>query len=219
MRPTSILASTAVLAAVALTGCNPSTSSSSGKPSGNPASRGTSAAGPAGAIPVGAGPQTKYSVQQQPPAGSCHYRYEHGEPLQDLACNPGATSPAVTQADISSTICRKGGYTKGIRPPASVTGAEKKLDAKSYGYSGSLSDAEYDHLISLQLGGDPNDPRNLWLEPADPGHRSGAGVNNAKDPVETRLHTAVCSGQITLAQAQEAIVADWTTALASLGLA
>ena len=30
--------------------------------------------------------------------------------------------------------------------------------------------------------------------PADPGHKKGSGVNNAKDPVETKLHTAVCKG-------------------------
>jgi hypothetical protein len=71
-------------------------------------------------------------------------------------------------------------------------------------------------LISLQLGGDPNDPRNLWVEPADPGHRRGAGVNNKKDPVETKLHTAVCKGQIPLAVAQQAIITDRTTALTTL---
>lgn len=157
-------------------------------------------------------------MQPQPPAGSCHYRYEKGEPLEDPACTPGAISPAVTQATITTTICRKGGYTGGIRPPESVTGKEKIANAASYGYTGSLSDAEYDHLISLQLGGDPNDPRNLFVEPPDPGHKPGSGVNNAKDPVETKLHTAVCKGKITLAQAQSAIVTDWTTALASLGL-
>jgi hypothetical protein len=81
------------------------------------------------------------------------------------ACTPGAISPAVTQANLASTICRKGGYTGGIRPSASVTGKEKVLNAKSYGYAGSMSDAEFDHLISLQLGGDPNDSRNLWVEP------------------------------------------------------
>jgi hypothetical protein len=62
-----------------------------------------------------------------------------------------------------------------------------------------MGDAKFDHLISLQLGGDPNDYRSLWVEPADPGHKKGAGVNNAKDPVETKLHTAVCKGQVTLA--------------------
>ncbi|MFJ8827457.1 hypothetical protein ACIREE_37550 [Streptomyces sp. NPDC102467] len=81
--------------------------------------------------------------------------------MPDLKCTPGAASPAVTQATLARKICRKGGYTKGIRPPVSVTGREKKLNAASYGYPGSLGDAEYDHDISLQLGGDPNDARNL----------------------------------------------------------
>ncbi|MGW1752192.1 hypothetical protein ACWCRD_42640 [Streptomyces sp. NPDC002092] len=174
--------------------------------------------GSSGPIAVGAGPQKQYTVQQQPAAGSCHYRYEHGEPLEDPPCTPGAISPAVTQANLKSTICRKGGYTSGIRPPAYVTGKEKRLNAASCGYTGRMGDAEYDHLISLQLGGDPNDPRNLWIEPADPGHKKGAGVNNLKDPVETKLHTAVCAGLVTLAAAQKAIVTDWTTALTVLHL-
>ncbi|MFJ1973844.1 hypothetical protein ACIO93_34880 [Streptomyces sp. NPDC087903] len=192
--------------------------SSDGK---SPAAGAPGTAEPSGSgrvIAVGEGPQKHYTVAQQPTAGSCHYRYEHGEPLEDTACTPGAISPAVTQANLTSTICRKGGYTSGVRPSTYVTGKEKKLNAASYGYTGSMSDAEYDHLISLQLGGDPNDYRNLWVEPADPGHREGSGVNNKKDPVETKLHTAVCNGTVTLAVAQRAIVTDWTTALSRLGL-
>ncbi|MBW8794242.1 MAG: hypothetical protein JF597_11790 [Streptomyces sp.] len=211
----------ALLTCLLLAGCSSvqlgtSDPSSSGAPA--PATSPSGAAGGAHEIPVGAGPQKKYTVQQQPGAGQCHYRYEKGEPLEDSACTPGAISPAVTQANLKTTICRKGGYTSGVRPSAYVTGKEKKLNAASYGFTGAMSDAEYDHLISLQLGGDPNDPRNLWLEPADPGHKAGQGVNNRKDPVETKLHTAVCAGKVTLAQAQQAIVTDWTTALARLGL-
>ncbi|SHN34339.1 hypothetical protein [Actinacidiphila paucisporea] len=121
----------------------------------------------------------------------------------------------MTQATIHSTIC-KSGYTATIRPPASVTGAEKKLSEKSYGTTSSPNVTEYDHLLSLEDGGDPNDPKNLWPEPPDPGHTHG--INNAKDPVETRLKQAVCSGKVTLAAAQQALVSDWTTALARLGL-
>ncbi|MCI3273426.1 hypothetical protein [Streptomyces cylindrosporus] len=212
-----------LLCCLLLAGCSSfllGTSSSSDSSSPMPGAPGTSAqAGSGKVIAVGAGPQKHYTVQQQPAAGSCHYRYEQGEPLEDPACTPGAISPAVTQANLTSTICRTGGYTSGVRPSAYVTGKEKKLNAASYGFTGSMSDAEYDHLISLQLGGDPNDPRNLWVEPADPGHRKGTGVNNRKDPVETKLHTAVCKGQVTLAAAgQQAIVTDWTTALSRLGL-
>ncbi|WP_333741371.1 hypothetical protein [Streptomyces sp. IBSBF 2806] len=221
MRSTTRAAGPALLACLFLSGCSsvplavPDASSSGAVA---PAASASGAGGGARSIAVGAGPQKHYTVQQQPAAGSCHYRYEKGEPLEDPTCTPGAISPAVTQTSVKSTICRKGGYTSGVRPSAYVTGKEKRLNAASYGYTGSMSDAEYDHLISLQLGGDPNDYRNLWVEPADPGHKKGAGVNNKKDPVETKLHTAVCAGKITLAQAQQAIVTDWTTALTTLGL-
>ncbi|MGV9248026.1 hypothetical protein [Streptomyces sp. NPDC003710] len=224
MRSTRSAAPSVLLSCLLLAGCS---SASSGGTSGSSGGGGLAVAPAATAsasdtsvqtIPAGAGPQSTYTVQQQPPAGSCHYRYEQGEPLPDPKCTPGATSPAVTQQNLESTICRPGGYTKGIRPPVSVTSKEKKLNAASYGYTGRLGDAEYDHLLSLQLGGDPNDPRNLWVEPADPGHKSGGGINNRKDPVETKLHTAVCAGKVTLAAAQQAIASDWTTALVKLDL-
>ncbi|MET8082100.1 hypothetical protein [Streptomyces sp. NPDC005303] len=206
-----------LLVCLLMTGCS-SVQLGTPTPSKTQNSEPGAAAGAGRAIAVGAGPQKHYTVQQQPAAHSCHYRSEHGEPLEDPTCTPGAISPAVTQANLKSTICRKGGYTSGVRPSAYVTGKEKRLNAASYGYTGRMGDAEYDHLISLQLGGDPNDPRNLWVEPADPGHKKGAGVNNKKDPVETKLHTAVCKGQVPLAAAQQAIVTDWTTALTVLHL-
>lgn len=189
--------------------------------SGDAASAGataTAALGAPGAIAVGPGPLSAYTVQPQPAAGSCHYRSEGGQPLPDASCTPGATNPRVTQADIGSTICRSG-YTSGIRPPAQITDREKTANARSYAYTQSLHDAEYDHLISLELGGDPNDPRNLWVEPPSPGHRAGAGPNNPKDQVENVLHSAVCSGKVGLAAAQQAIATDWTTAESKLGLA
>lgn len=219
MRSTRRAASSVLLTCLVLAGCSPTSLGGSAASESASATSGASGAGGAGrAIAVGAGPQTTYTVQQQPAAGTCHYRYLKGEPLEDPKCTPGAVSPAVTQSNLKSTICRKGGYTSDIRPSTSVTGREKKLNAASYGFTGRMSDAEYDHLISLQLGGDPNDYRNLWVEPADPVHKKGSGVNNAKDPVETKLHTAVCKGQVTLAAAQKAIVSDWTTALSRLGL-
>ncbi|MEV8543685.1 hypothetical protein [Streptomyces sp. NPDC051572] len=224
MRSTRFAASSVLFTCLVLTGCSPPSLGSAGA---GASGGGSPAAGPSGApaqgsssgraIAVGAGPQKTYTVQQQPAAGTCHYRYLKGEPIEDPKCTPGAVSPAVTQSNLKSTICRKGGYTSGIRPSTSVTGWEKKLNAASYGFTARMGDAEYD-LISLQLGGDPNDYRNLWVEPADPGHKKGSGVNNAKDPVETRLHTAVCKGTVTLAAAQKAIVTNWTTALSRLGL-
>ena len=155
-------------------------------------------------VPVGPGP-TNYTEQPQPPPGACHYRTAaNGQTLPDPNCTPGAISPKVTQDTLATTICRTG-YTKSIRPPASITEIEKSGNAAAYRYTGSLKNVEYDHLVPLELGGDPNDPRNLWIEP-------GASPN-PKDGVESRLHELVCEGTVPLAAAQEAIATDWTTAL------
>ena len=98
--------------------------------------------------------------------------------LPDAHCTPGALSPAVTQATISTTICRSG-YTKTVRPPESITEKEKKASITAYGDHKPLHDYEYDHLVSLELGGAANDARNLWPEPG--------GSPNPKDKLENRL--------------------------------
>ena len=153
---------------------------------------------------AGPGP-THYTEQAQPPPGTCHYRIAaNGETLPDPTGTPGAINPKVTEATLADTICRTG-YTKSIRPPRDITAAEKRANAASYGYTGPFSDTEYDHLIPLELGGDPNDARNLWVEP-------GASPN-PKDAIEHKLHQQVCAGTVSLAAAQQAIASDWTTAL------
>ncbi|WP_269854808.1 hypothetical protein [Streptomyces sp. RPT161] len=218
--PTTIRRSLLVLAsALLLASCSGSKGSTGQQDNGNKGAPPSAAApsGASGSIPQGPGPQPAYRVQPQPAPGSCHFRYEHNQPLPDPSCTPGALNPKVTQATLASTICRSG-YTSGIRPPVSITSREKEANAKSYGYTQSLRDAEYDHLVSLELGGDPNDARNLWVEPPSPGHTPGSGPNNDKDKVEARLHSAVCRNQVTLSAAQQAIAHDWTTAEQVLGI-
>jgi hypothetical protein len=136
----------------------------------------------------------------QPATGSCHARGHGAFTLPDRHCTPGVADTAVTQANIDVTICRSG-YTKKVRPPASVTGPEKLASMKAYGDTGSPRRYEYDHLISLELGGAPNDSHNLWPEP-------GASPNK-KDRLENRLHRMVCDGSITLGAARREIAGDW----------
>jgi hypothetical protein len=161
------------------------------------------------AIKVGPGPMATYTVQPQPAPGSCHYSYVGADPLPDPNCTPGAINPQVTQANIDSTICRSG-YTSTIRPPESITEPEKAASAVAYGYTGSFHTAEYDHLIPLELGGDPNDPANLWVEPND--RPNAASTYNSKDALEARLNALVCSGQLPLATARQAIAMNWVSA-------
>jgi len=120
----------------------------------------------------------------------------------------------VTQATISSTICTDG-YTEAIRPPESVTEPEKVHSASAYGFKGSFRTAEYDHLIALELGGDPNDPANLWVEPNDDPH--AVTTQNTKDTLEARLHELVCSRRMTLTAAQRALATNWVAAYEQFG--
>jgi hypothetical protein len=139
-----------------------------------------------------------------PTTASCTYR-DLGA-LPDPACTPGALNPDVTPATIGSTICKKG-WTKTVRPPSSVTGRQKRVSMKQYGVGdNSPGDFEYDHLISLELGGAPDDLKNLWPEPHVV---SGDDGSFAKDKIENRLKRAICKGTITLAEAQREIATDW----------
>jgi hypothetical protein len=114
--------------------------------------------------------------------------------LADPVRTPGVLNPDVTQANIRSTICRHG-WTDRIRPPVEYTNALKAKQMRQYREKGSLSDYQEDHLISLELGGSPTDRRNLWPEP----YPRATEV----DQIENELNAEVCSGQLTLAEAQQ----------------
>jgi len=124
---------------------------------------------------------------------------------------PGAINPNVTQANIKDNVC-KADWTSTVRPTVTYTNKLKASqlagDYKSFVaiYGADSKNYEEDHLISLQLGGAPSDPKNLWPEPY-------AGDNaRKKDVVETALKRLICSGGITLADAQKAIGKDWVAA-------
>jgi hypothetical protein len=106
---------------------------------------------------------------------------------------PGVLNPAVTQATIASTICRRG-WTRTIRPPVDYTNDLKRKQLRLHGLRGPPSAYQEDHLISLELGGSPADPRNLWPEP----YPRASKV----DQVENELNRRVCAGSLTLAEAQ-----------------
>lgn len=147
----------------------------------------------------------------------------------------GATNPDITsKAQVAATICNPKWSTKHIRPPASMTTKLKKMQMAQLGYtvknplprmktksgkgtrpnltkcvarSANPACFEEDHLISLEIGGCPDCPSNLWPEP-------WFGVWNAhrKDVLENTLHRLVCRGEVELEEAQQAIATDWVAA-------
>ncbi|TML94723.1 MAG: hypothetical protein E6G03_11215 [Actinobacteria bacterium] len=124
---------------------------------------------------------------------SPHGSSSKGPYYADPTRTPGVLNPDVTQANIDTTIC-KHGWTRTIRPPTSYTNDLKRKQVREYAVGGALDDYQEDHLISLELGGHPTDPRNLWPEP----YPRASEV----DSIENELNARVCSGQLSLEQAQ-----------------
>lgn len=125
----------------------------------------------------------------------------------------GVVNPNVTQANIGETIC-KSGWTATIRPTTAYTNVLKKKQLAGYADQ-NMADYEEDHFISLQLGGSPTDPMNLWPELYTV---MVNGVNlgaRQKDTVETYLKRQVCNGSMTLKDAQSKIL-DWVSVYKTL---
>jgi hypothetical protein len=122
----------------------------------------------------------------------------------DPVHTPGAFSASLTKAD----ICKKGYSTKSVRPPEVYTDALKKKQIGEYGYKDTRpATYEEDHLIPLEIGGNPTNPLNLWPE-----RWIGKCGAHVKDRLENKLHKLVCAGRLDLHEAQQEIAADWVKA-------
>jgi hypothetical protein len=119
--------------------------------------------------------------------------------LPDPNLTPGNTFDVTVQ-----DLCVPG-YTKKVR----YVPAEMKREVyEEYGVtSHDLGDYEVDHLIPLELGGS-NSLKNLWPE----SHRTSPWNAQVKDRLEGKLHELVCSGQLDLKTAQQAIASNWIEA-------
>jgi len=139
-------------------------------------------------------------------SGPTHPR---SQALPNPRLTPGAINPAVTQANIHSTICVHG-YTRSVRPPEQYTERLKRFQIREYGYKDrKLWHYEEDHLVPLEVGGNPTSPKNLWPEPYKVAGGWGAHI---KDHLENRLNHMVCRGEISLAKAQRMIATNWIAA-------
>ncbi len=152
---------------------------------------------------------TKVNDLEPAPIHSAETISRRSPALPDPNMTPGAVNPSVTQSNIDATICVRG-WTRTVRPLESYTDPLKRRQIETYGYSDrQLADYEEDHLIPLELGGAPSDPRNLWPEP----HQLADGWGSySKDRLENRLNELVCSGQLSLNAARSAIASDWIVA-------
>ncbi len=139
-------------------------------------------------------PSTSLATSTVTQTGPCKISGAYPDPK----CTPGTAFSNVTAADVCVS-----GYSSSVRD---VSTAIKNQVYAEYGITTHTANQyEIDHDISLELGGS-NDISNLWPEPALP----TPGFHE-KDKVENYLHGQLCSGKITLAQAQQDISIKWLT--------
>ena len=132
--------------------------------------------------------------------------YSENSGLPNVKLTPGAINPAVTQANIRSTICVVG-WTATVRPPVNYTNQLKYNQLHSgYNLDGDLNmkDYEEDHIVPLEVGGNPSSPLNLFPEPHNIKYSS-----YVKDQLENQIHLLVCSGKLSLKAGQEIFLTNW----------
>jgi hypothetical protein len=166
----------------------------------------------------------------------------------DAAMTPGAANPEITQEIINDNICNRHWSTKLIRPSTGYTNRLKCKQLREYrdtfhqtraelinpdigkvdttrcaANSDSVACYEEDHLVSLEDGGDPEDPRNLWPEPYNTRVAGTIMGARQKDVVECYVHDEICydsqgseknsyvpaTASITLKGGQEILAGDW----------
>jgi hypothetical protein len=129
-------------------------------------------------------------------------------PLCGQQPQPILPDPRLTPGDAfevtANDVCTPG-YSKKVR---NVPQAMKDRVYREYGVTQHhRGDYEIDHLVSLELGGS-NSIKNLWPE----SYHTSPWNARVKDRLENRLHQLVCSGQLELKSAQQAIATDWISA-------
>lgn len=166
----------------------------------------------------------------------------------DSARTPGAANPEITQANIKDNICNRHWSTRLVRPPSRYTSSLKRRQLRQFGdtvhqtraqlidpatgkvnatrraaKSDNMACYEEDHLVSLENGGNPTNPKNLWPEPYNT--RVGGTIMGArqKDVVEGFIHDEICYDipgskknsyiratiPITLKRGQAILARDW----------
>jgi hypothetical protein len=121
-------------------------------------------------------------------------------PLPDRGCTPGAIFRLATRRQVCVP-----GYSKRVR---NVPQSRKDAVYAAYGIKRHFNgqDGEAGHLVSLEPGGS-NSTANLFPEAASPTPGS-----HEKDRLENRLHSDLCSGEISLRKAQHLIARNWVAA-------
>lgn len=118
--------------------------------------------------------------------------------------NPKLTPGAIRTTD-AKAICSASFTTRDERH---TTAAMKRQVCQAYGIKDcpKAKVVEIDHACPLELGG-ADEIGNLWVQLAK--YKDGSPGYHQKDALENKLHKLVCSGKMTLKDAQSCILTNW----------
>lgn len=118
----------------------------------------------------------------------------------------------VTQQSVAETICRPG-YAHAVAPPFDELMAHKDRLLAARGIDGDDGLAfALDRHVPIVLGGSPDAPANLDLLPW-----AGQQGERRKARAAVMLKRCVCEGKLSLADAQAAIVGNWSAMYSGFG--
>ena len=137
--------------------------------------------------------------------------------LPDAVRTPGRSDPTITSDNYRRYLCagkksKKLHTTDERRPTTAYTNDVKVRQLEEWDYTNKTKGAyEEDHLISLELGGDPKVEKNLWPQPY-----SGKWNARVKDTLEHELGERICLDEgepdhISLRVARRVVTGDWIT--------
>lgn len=119
---------------------------------------------------------------------------------------PQLLDSRVTQQSVGETICRPG-YADAVAPPFDESMALKDRLLSQRGIDADEGvDYALDRRVPIVLGGSPDAIANYDLLPW-----GGHGGERRKALLTVRLKRCVCAGQMSLADAQAAILGDWVS--------
>ncbi|MFL9902433.1 hypothetical protein PQR71_30580 [Paraburkholderia fungorum] len=118
----------------------------------------------------------------------------------------------VTQQSIGETICRPG-YADTVAPPFDEWMAHKDRMLAARGIDADNGPGfALDRRVPIVLGGSPDAPSNLDLLPW-----AGQQGERRKARAAVMLKRCVCEGKLSLAEAQAAIVGNWSVVYSGFG--
>ncbi|MFZ0089985.1 MAG: hypothetical protein WAL63_10785 [Solirubrobacteraceae bacterium] len=134
---------------------------------------------------------------------TCHDRhYADGAIGADPRCTPGALNRAAL-AHPRKTICRRR-YLAKLEAPEAGLRRLKIAMMITYGSAGAPSTYVLGHVVPVQDGGSPADPKNVW-----PILRYGWGGALTQAVVANAVHALICAGTVTVRHAAQILEGDW----------